>query len=185
MLSEMQAQNPSSSRSSESSRQWKVSPTQMSETSLSQEIANISNDIETIVADSTKNTSETAEPLGWAVVAKMSLLSTTEPPTLPQINITIDYPNRMAVYSKTSAWLPSEITTRSASGMTKSLEKTYTKNELVNFIDTTLMISTFGLEYRSAKKEWDNLYYLIPALKYVGENQKIYFTSMIPGYILD
>ena len=80
-------------------------------------------------------------------------LSTTEPPTRPQFNITVDYPNRMVVYSKSSAWLPSEITTRSASGMTKSLEKTYTKNELINFIDTTLKISSFSLEYRSAKKE--------------------------------
>jgi hypothetical protein len=167
----------------------KSSPTvepRANDTNLSEEITEISNDIDAILQDAASSPEIVSAPNPPSDLAMMNTTSreASSPMSVPLSPITIDYPARMAVYKKNDAWTPVEIAKRSGSGITKNIEATLLKEALELTLDLSSPLEGMQIEYRTAKKEGSEKYFLIPTIRY--KNSAGSFNSpLVSGFILD
>ena len=154
---------------------WDDSP------NLSEEIQSISDEIDALVATENR---DPPVPTVALVSPKMEVQSTTMQYQEEAIILPIDYPGKMVVYNKVTPWTNTEIETRTGSGATKKLEITLSKDQLKEQLRSIWALDNISLEYRKAKKKWDEKYYLIPSVRSM-EWSTMHYTPLVTGYLLD
>ncbi|GAB0174554.1 MAG: hypothetical protein HHAS10_04330 [Candidatus Altimarinota bacterium] len=150
---------------------------------LNDEIIDIANNIDSISDAPQENLGiSSPEPGIGGVPARMMVSAVSEAqPMRPEVSI--NYPNQLIIYKKSSAWQDHEIQSRSGSGVVKVLERTITKYDLSSQT-LDLVAGTEFIEYKTAKKEGDVNFYLIPSLGYKNNKGDTLFTPIIDGYNL-
>jgi hypothetical protein len=108
--------------------------------------------------------------------------------TIPPVDIALEYPSIMKLYSKSEPWTSDEISTRTGSGLIvrevstekKSLilQQSYAKASLGNIVSSKIVYLPLSKMVRDPTLS----YYLVPTIEHTLESWEKYTISLIRWY---